>query len=197
MYSKGIGAILRSSQAPGAPSSAQRTVAVMSVVSALVRLRHHQIVAGGAALLQATCKKDYDHAPALRERLLKGVQDLEAVTVNGDLDQRVPHNPKRELCFRWRCESLLMSLKDRRIIGLHVHRVWEPSYVLRALGLNDELAHSLQVRFSFGRFNNGRRNRPRDCTNPRSGKQITRHVSLWDMYKKKRDWFEHRWVKMN
>ena len=96
--------------------------------------------------------KDFKHALALRDRLFEGVKDLEAVTVNGDLEQRVPHNLNISFAFV-EGESLLMSLKDLAVSSgsACTSASLEPSYVLRALGLNDELAHS-SVRFSFGRF---------------------------------------------
>jgi cysteine desulfurase len=117
-------------------------------------LATHQIVGMGEAfaIAKQDMQKDYDHALALRERLLKGVQDLEAVTVNGDLDQRVPHNLNVSFAFV-EGESLLMSLKDLAVSSgsACTSASLEPSYVLRALGLTDELAHS-SIRFSIGRF---------------------------------------------
>jgi len=89
---------------------------------------------------------------ALRDRLFEGVKDLVAVTVNGDMEQRVPHNLNISFAFV-EGESLLMSLKDLAVSSgsACTSASLEPAYVLRALGLNDELAHS-SVRFSFGRF---------------------------------------------
>jgi cysteine desulfurase len=113
----------------------------------------HQIVGMGEAfrIAKEEMQKDYDHALALRNRLLDGVKDLEAVTVNGDLEQRVPHNLNVSFAFV-EGESLLMSLKDLAVSSgsACTSASLEPSYVLRALGLDDELAHS-SVRFSFGR----------------------------------------------
>lgn len=114
----------------------------------------HQIVGMGEAfrIAKEEMQKDYDHALALRNRLWKGVNEMEAVTVNGDFDQRVPHNLNVSFAFV-EGESLLMSLKDLAVSSgsACTSASLEPSYVLRALGLNDELAHS-SVRFSFGRF---------------------------------------------
>ncbi|ORT48920.1 cysteine desulfurase [Vibrio sp. qd031] len=114
----------------------------------------HQIVGMGEAfrIAKEDMQKDYDHALALRNRLWKGVNEMEAVTVNGDFDQRVPHNLNVSFAFV-EGESLLMSLKDLAVSSgsACTSASLEPSYVLRALGLNDELAHS-SVRFSFGRF---------------------------------------------
>ncbi|EOC7934055.1 IscS subfamily cysteine desulfurase [Vibrio cholerae] len=114
----------------------------------------HQIVGMGEAfrIAKEEMQKDYDHALALRERLLVGIKDMEAVTINGDLEQRVPHNLNVSFAFV-EGESLLMALKDLAVSSgsACTSASLEPSYVLRALGLNDELAHS-SIRFSFGRF---------------------------------------------
>ncbi|ENM5743060.1 IscS subfamily cysteine desulfurase [Vibrio metoecus] len=117
-------------------------------------LATHQIVGMGEAfrIAKEEMQKDYDHALALRERLLAGIKDMEAVTINGDLEQRVPHNFNVSFAFV-EGESLLMALKDLAVSSgsACTSASLEPSYVLRALGLNDELAHS-SIRFSFGRF---------------------------------------------
>ncbi|PAR56915.1 IscS subfamily cysteine desulfurase [Vibrio metoecus] len=114
----------------------------------------HQIVGMGEAfrIAKEEMQKDYEHALALRERLLTGIKDMEAVTINGDLEQRVPHNLNVSFAFV-EGESLLMALKDLAVSSgsACTSASLEPSYVLRALGLNDELAHS-SIRFSFGRF---------------------------------------------
>ncbi|WP_154172442.1 IscS subfamily cysteine desulfurase [Vibrio metoecus] len=117
-------------------------------------LATHQIVGMGEAfrIAKEEMQKDYEHALALRERLLTGIKDMEAVTINGDLEQRVPHNLNVSFAFV-EGESLLMALKDLAVSSgsACTSASLEPSYVLRALGLNDELAHS-SIRFSFGRF---------------------------------------------
>jgi cysteine desulfurase len=89
---------------------------------------------------------------ALRDRLLSGLKDIEEVYVNGDMDQRVPHN--LNISFNYvEGESMLMALKDLAISSgsACTSASLEPSYVLRALGRNDELAHS-SIRFTLGRF---------------------------------------------
>ncbi|XAW90037.1 IscS subfamily cysteine desulfurase [Vibrio sp. CDRSL-10 TSBA] len=117
-------------------------------------LATHQIVGMGEAfhIAKQDMQKDYDHALALRNRMLDGLKDMEAVTINGDLEQRVPHNLNISFAFV-EGESLLMALKDIAVSSgsACTSASLEPSYVLRALGLNDELAHS-SIRFSFGRF---------------------------------------------
>ena len=145
----------------------------------------HQIVGMGEAFRVAKedMQKDFDHALALRNRLLDGVKDLEAVSVNGDLEQRVPHNLNVSFAFV-EGESLLMSLKDLAVSSgsACTSASLEPSYVLRALGLNDELAHS-SVRFSFGRFTT---EEEIDYAIEQIRTAVTklRDMSpLWDMYK--------------
>lgn len=114
----------------------------------------HQIVGMGEAfhLAKLEMQADFDHAKKLRDRLLNGIKDMEAVTINGDLEQRLPNNLNISFAFV-EGESLLMSLKDLAVSSgsACTSASLEPSYVLRALGLNDELAHS-SIRFSFGRF---------------------------------------------
>ena len=114
----------------------------------------HQIVGMGEAfrIAKQEMQQDYEHAKKLREQLLNGVKAMEAVTINGDLEQRVPHNLNISFAFV-EGESLLMALKDLAVSSgsACTSASLEPSYVLRALGLDDELAHS-SIRFSFGRF---------------------------------------------
>jgi len=83
---------------------------------------------------------------------LAGLKDIEEVYVNGDMDERVPHN--LNISFNYvEGESMLMALKDLAISSgsACTSASLEPSYVLRALGRNDELAHS-SIRFTLGRF---------------------------------------------
>jgi cysteine desulfurase len=113
----------------------------------------HQIVGMGEAarLAKLRLDEDYQHALRLRERFLAGIADIEQVHINGSLTQRVPHNLNISFAFV-EGESLIMSLKDLAISSgsACTSASLEPSYVLRALGLSDELAHS-SLRFSFGR----------------------------------------------
>ncbi|MGR2852920.1 IscS subfamily cysteine desulfurase [Vibrio vulnificus] len=145
----------------------------------------HQIVGMGEAfrIAKLDMEKDYQHALALRNRLLDGVKDMEAVTINGDLEQRVPHNLNISFAFV-EGESLLMSLKDLAVSSgsACTSASLEPSYVLRALGLNDELAHS-SIRFSFGRFST-EEEIDYAIEQIRVAVEKLRDMSpLWDMYK--------------
>jgi cysteine desulfurase len=88
----------------------------------------------------------------LRDRLLAGLQDIEEVYINGDMTQRVPHN--LNISFNYvEGESMIMALKDLAVSSgsACTSASLEPSYVLRALGRNDELAHS-SIRFTLGRY---------------------------------------------
>ena len=114
----------------------------------------HQIVGLGEAFRIARLEMTSGNARirALRDRLLNGLKDIEEVYVNGDMDHRVPHN--LNISFNYvEGESMLMALKDLAISSgsACTSASLEPSYVLRALGRNDELAHS-SIRFTLGRF---------------------------------------------
>jgi cysteine desulfurase len=88
----------------------------------------------------------------LRNRLWTGLSNMEEVYLNGDMDQRVPHNLNVSFNFV-EGESLIMAVKDIAVSSgsACTSASLEPSYVLRALGRNDELAHS-SIRFTIGRF---------------------------------------------
>ncbi len=114
----------------------------------------HQIVGMGEAFRIAREEMALENARIrrLRDRLLAGLQGIEEVYVNGDLKQRVPHN--LNISFNYvEGESLIMAVKDIAVSSgsACTSASLEPSYVLRALGRSDELAHS-SIRFSIGRF---------------------------------------------
>jgi cysteine desulfurase len=117
-------------------------------------LATHQIVGMGEAfkLARLEMKAENERVRALRDRLLKGLQEIDEVYVNGDLDHRVPHNLNISFNFV-EGESLIMAVKDIAVSSgsACTSASLEPSYVLRALGRSDELAHS-SIRFSIGRF---------------------------------------------
>ncbi|NOZ38218.1 MAG: IscS subfamily cysteine desulfurase [Gammaproteobacteria bacterium] len=117
-------------------------------------LATHQIVGMGEAFRLAgeEMAADNERVRMLRDRLLAGIKDIEEVYINGDMEQRVPHNLNISFNFV-EGESLIMALKDLAVSSgsACTSASLEPSYVLRALGRNDELAHS-SLRFSMGRF---------------------------------------------
>jgi len=114
----------------------------------------HQIVGMGEAfaIAKQEMAKDNEHIRALRERFWNGIKDIEETYVNGDFEQRVAGNLNVSFAYV-EGESLIMALKDLAVSSgsACTSASLEPSYVLRALGLDDELAHS-SIRFSFGRF---------------------------------------------
>jgi cysteine desulfurase len=117
-------------------------------------LATHQIAGFGEAarLAKAEMASENERVRSLRDRLLKGIQDIEEAYVNGDLDQRIPHNLNVSFNFV-EGESLIMAVKDLAVSSgsACTSASLEPSYVLRALGRSDELAHS-SIRFTLGRF---------------------------------------------
>ncbi|MGV7207078.1 IscS subfamily cysteine desulfurase [Oxalobacteraceae bacterium A2-2] len=114
----------------------------------------HQIVGMGAAyeLARLHMGAENERIRLLRDRLLDGLSATEQTFVNGNLERRVPHNLNMSFNFV-EGESLLMAIKDIAVSSgsACTSASLEPSYVLRALGLSDELAHS-SIRFSIGRY---------------------------------------------
>ena len=117
-------------------------------------LATHQIVGMGEAfrIAREEMGTENECVRMLRDRLLKGLQDIEATYVNGDLEARVPHNLNISFAYV-EGESLIMAIKEVAVSSgsACTSASLEPSYVLRALGREDELAHS-SIRFSIGRF---------------------------------------------
>jgi len=117
-------------------------------------LATHQIVGMGEAyrLAKEHMASENERIRALRDRLLAGLQSIPEARVNGHLEQRVPHNLNISFQFV-EGESLLMGMKNIAVSSgsACTSASLEPSYVLRALGLSDEVAHS-SIRFSVGRF---------------------------------------------
>ncbi|WP_312538173.1 IscS subfamily cysteine desulfurase [Achromobacter mucicolens] len=117
-------------------------------------LATHQIVGMGEAfrLAREEMGTENERIRMLRDRLWKGLSEIEEVYLNGDMDQRVPHN--LNVSFNYvEGESLIMAIKELAVSSgsACTSASLEPSYVLRALGRNDELAHS-SIRFTLGRF---------------------------------------------
>jgi len=148
-------------------------------------LATHQIVGMGEAFRIAREEMDLENArlKRLRNKLLEGVDDLEEVYINGSMEQRVAHN--LNLSFNYiEGESLMMAMKDLAVSSgsACTSASLEPSYVLRALGRPDELAHS-SIRFTLGRYTTDE-----DIDHAvaliREKIQKLRDLSpLWDMYK--------------
>lgn len=117
-------------------------------------LATHQIVGMGEAfrLARLEMHAENERIRSLRDRLWRGLQTIDEVYVNGDLEHRVAHN--LNVSFNYvEGESLIMAVKDIAVSSgsACTSASLEPSYVLRALGRSDELAHS-SIRFTIGRF---------------------------------------------
>jgi cysteine desulfurase len=117
-------------------------------------LATHQIVGMGEAfrLAREDMAEETKRIGCLRDKLLAAVKNIEEVYINGDLEQRIPHN--LNISFNYvEGESLMMALKDLAVSSgsACTSASLEPSYVLRALGRSDELAHS-SIRFTLGRY---------------------------------------------
>jgi cysteine desulfurase len=159
-------------------------------------LATHQIVGMGEAfkLAKQEMAADNERIRMLRDRLLKGIGDIEEVYINGDMEQRIPHNLNISFNFV-EGESLMMALKDLAVSSgsACTSASLEPSYVLRALGRNDELAHS-SIRFSIGRFTT---EEEIDFAIEQIKKNIgkLRELSpLWEMYKEGIDLDSIEWT---
>ncbi|MBV8626684.1 MAG: IscS subfamily cysteine desulfurase [Paraburkholderia sp.] len=117
-------------------------------------LATHQIVGMGEAfrIAREEMATENERIRMLRDRLLRGLSEIEETYVNGDMEKRVPHNLNISFNFV-EGESLIMAVKDVAVSSgsACTSASLEPSYVLRALGRNDELAHS-SIRFTVGRF---------------------------------------------
>ena len=117
-------------------------------------LATHQIVGMGEAfrIAKEEMATDNERILMLRNRLLNGLKDIDEIYINGDLEQRIPGNLNVSFNFI-EGESLIMALKDIAVSSgsACTSASLEPSYVLRALGRDDELAHS-SIRFTIGRF---------------------------------------------
>ena len=114
----------------------------------------HQIVGMGEAfrIAQKEMASENERVRMLRDRLWEGISSMEEVHLNGDMEQRVPHNLNASFNYV-EGESLIMAISDVAVSSgsACTSASLEPSYVLRALGRSDELAHS-SIRFSVGRY---------------------------------------------
>lgn len=156
----------------------------------------HQIVGMGEAFRLAKIEMEAESARVrrLRDRLGEGLTKMEEVYVNGSLEHRVPHN--LNVSFNYvEGESLIMGMKDIAVSSgsACTSASLEPSFVLRALGRSDELAHS-SIRFTLGRFST-------EAEVDAVIQQVTETVErlrllspLWDMYKEGIDMSTIKWA---
>ena len=146
------------------------------------------------AIAKAEMLEEGKKIKQLRDRLLEGFSDMEEVVINGDIEQRVPGN--LNISFNYvEGESLMMAISDIAVSSgsACTSASLEPSYVLRALGLSDELAHS-SIRFSIGRFTT-----EKDVDDTirlvREKVEKLRDLSpLWDMFKEGIDLSTVQWA---
>jgi cysteine desulfurase len=159
-------------------------------------LATHQIVGMGEAfaIAKAEMLEEGEKIKQLRDRLLEGFSDMEEVVINGDIEQRVPGN--LNISFNYvEGESLMMAISDVAVSSgsACTSASLEPSYVLRALGRSDELAHS-SIRFSIGRYTT-----EKDVDDAirlvREKVEKLRDLSpLWDMFKEGIDLSTVQWA---
>ncbi|MDO6427554.1 IscS subfamily cysteine desulfurase [Thalassotalea sp. 1_MG-2023] len=156
----------------------------------------HQIVGFGEAcrIAKEEMTQDLAHVTAMRDRLWAGIDNLEQVFINGDVDKRYPGNLNVSFNFV-EGESLIMALKDLAVSSgsACTSASLEPSYVLRALGLNDEMAHS-SIRFSFGRFTTEEEVDHAISIISKAIAHLREMSPLWEMYKDGVDLDSVEWV---
>ena len=158
-------------------------------------LATHQIVGMGEAfaIARSEMNEENKRIAVLRDRLLAGFVDMEAVVVNGDEKQRIPGN--LNISFNYvEGESLMMAINDIAVSSgsACTSSSLEPSYVLRALGLSDELAHS-SIRFTIGRYTT-EADVDKAIVLVREKVDKLRDLSpLWDMYKEGIDLSKVEW----
>jgi len=159
-------------------------------------LATHQIVGMGEAfaIAKAEMLEEGIKIRQLRDRLLDGFADMEEVVINGDIEQRVPGN--LNISFNYvEGESLMMAISDVAVSSgsACTSASLEPSYVLRALGLSDELAHS-SIRFSIGRYTT-EKDVDDTISLVREKVEKLRDLSpLWDMFKEGIDLSTVQWA---
>jgi cysteine desulfurase len=138
--------------------------------------------------------QDFAKTKALQQRLLNGLKDIEQVFVNGNLEHRVPHN--LNISFNYvEGESLIMGIKGLAVSSgsACTSASLEPSYVLRALGRSDELAHS-SLRMTIGRFTTEEEIDYAIATIRENVAKLRDLSPLWDMYKEGIDISTIQWA---
>lgn len=156
----------------------------------------HQIVGMGEAFEIARREMDEElkRIRGLRDKLLDGVRHMKAVYVNGDMDKRIPNNLNISFAYV-EGESLMMAIKELAVSSgsACTSASFEPSYVLRSLGLSDEMAHS-SLRITLGRFTT---ESEIDCAIRVLNEKVTRlrDISpLWEMYQAGVDISQVEWA---
>ena len=159
-------------------------------------LATHQIVGMGEAfrIAREEMATENERIRMLRDRLYDGLKDIEEVYVNGDMEQRIAGN--LNISFNYvEGESLIMALRDLAVSSgsACTSASLEPSYVLRALGRDDELAHS-SIRFTIGRFTTAEEIDYTIELVRRAVEKLRELSPLWDMYKAGIDLNSVEWV---
>ena len=159
-------------------------------------LATHQIVGMGEAFRIAKLEMAADDARirSLRDRLWNGIKDLEEVYLNGDLERRISNNLNVSFNFV-EGESLIMALKDLAVSSgsACTSASLEPSYVLRALGRSDELAHS-SIRFTLGKYTTAEEIDFAIDLIRRKLARLRDISPLWEMYKEGVDLKTYQWA---
>ena len=159
-------------------------------------LATHQIVGMGEAfrIAREEMAAENERIRTLRDRLYKGLSQIEEAHVNGDMEQRVPHNLNISFNFV-EGESLIMAIRELAVSSgsACTSASLEPSYVLRALGRSDELAHS-SIRFTIGRFTTEEEiDFAIDLVKAKIGR-LREMSPLWDMFKEGIDLSTVQWA---
>ncbi|GAC19900.1 IscS subfamily cysteine desulfurase [Paraglaciecola arctica] len=156
----------------------------------------HQIVGMGEAFRIAKLEMgaENERLMMLRNKLWNGIKDMEAVYLNGDMESRIAGNLNVSFAYV-EGESLIMALKDMAVSSgsACTSASLEPSYVLRALGLNDELAHS-SIRFTMGRFTTEAEIDYVIGVIRNAIEKLRDMSPLWDMYKEGIDLSKVEWA---
>lgn len=156
----------------------------------------HQIVGMGEAfrIAKEEMGAENERLMMLRNKLWNGIKDMEAVYLNGDMDSRIAGNLNVSFAYV-EGESLIMALKDMAVSSgsACTSASLEPSYVLRALGLNDELAHS-SIRFTMGRFTTEAEIDYVIGVIRNAIEKLRDMSPLWDMYKEGIDLSKVEWA---
>ena len=159
-------------------------------------LATHQIVGFGEAarLAKLEMATDNERVRALRDRLWNRLQDVEEIYLNGDRERRIPHNLNVSFNFV-EGESLIMAVKDIAVSSgsACTSASLEPSYVLRALGRNDELAHS-SIRITLGRFTTEEEIDYAAALIKKKVAKLRELSPLWEMYKEGVDLATFQWA---